>query len=95
MARAMLAKCFADISKHPRRAAAGASWAAVAMSASAIDLIGYDLGQRFDAGVSEGQGFDVVDVVDPQHAVFGLELSERSHSKSSSRPRILAAIRIV
>jgi hypothetical protein len=40
----------------------------------AVDLIADDLSKSLDAEVREGEGFDAVDIVHPQGAVFGLEL---------------------
>lgn len=40
----------------------------------AVDLVGNDLAKRLDAVSAEGEGLAVVDVEDPENAVFRFEL---------------------
>lgn len=56
------------------RPQAGRLLAALVRSSGAIDLIADDLSQVFETEVGEGHALDTVDVVDPQLAVFGIEL---------------------
>jgi len=57
---------------HPVSTAGGADF--VVSSSDAIDLVLYDCSNSLDAVIGEGKDFGAVGVVDPQHAVFRLEL---------------------
>ncbi|SEF06522.1 hypothetical protein SAMN05519104_8225 [Rhizobiales bacterium GAS188] len=39
-----------------------------------VDLVPYDLSKSLDAVISEGKDFGSIEVVNPQHSVFWLEL---------------------
>lgn len=60
---------------HPVGTAGGADF--VAGSSDAIELIVYNFAKSLDAVVGEGGGVASVDIVDPKHSVFRLELIEQ------------------
>lgn len=66
-----------------------------ARSALAIDLICNDLSERLNPELGEGKGVNIVDIVDPDFAVFRFELIRQVPEQVLVATQDLAARRIV